>query len=114
MKIGNDKIDLERAEKEAKERARAQYKAALLAKKGTAPNTDSDGLVNEDAEMCDEAAQSSKSAEETSRNKSTLLSLEEVKVTPRKFRKDDRNEAKHQRRLKKAKKRQARKAAEGA
>ncbi|KAJ5469533.1 hypothetical protein N7539_009151 [Penicillium diatomitis] len=33
---GNNKIDLERAEKEAKERARAQVKAALLAKKAAA------------------------------------------------------------------------------
>ncbi|GLI77167.1 hypothetical protein PoHVEF18_005452 [Penicillium ochrochloron] len=33
---GNDKIDLERAEREARERARAQLKAAMLAKKAAA------------------------------------------------------------------------------
>ncbi|CAI7668709.1 unnamed protein product [Penicillium bialowiezense] len=35
MQAGNDKYDLERAEKQAKERARAQLKAAMLARKGT-------------------------------------------------------------------------------
>ncbi|KAJ5572855.1 hypothetical protein N7450_009839 [Penicillium hetheringtonii] len=36
---GNNKIDLERAEKEAKERARAQLKASMLAKKMAAKET---------------------------------------------------------------------------
>ncbi|CAL5866513.1 uncharacterized protein PFLUO_LOCUS722 [Penicillium psychrofluorescens] len=38
---GNDKYDLERAEKEAKERARAQLKAAMLARKSAATPADS-------------------------------------------------------------------------
>ncbi|KAJ5162345.1 hypothetical protein N7492_007737 [Penicillium capsulatum] len=38
---GNDKIDLERAEKEAKERARAQFKAAMIAKKQAAAQQNS-------------------------------------------------------------------------
>ncbi|KAI2786661.1 hypothetical protein POX_g09049 [Penicillium oxalicum] len=57
---GNNKIDLERAEKEAKERARAQVKAALLAKKAAASKP-----ADETSSAVPSTAQSSDNSEES-------------------------------------------------
>ncbi|BDD63342.1 hypothetical protein MAP00_008243 [Monascus purpureus] len=45
---GNDKIDLERAEQEAKEKAVAQLRAAMLAKRGAGSETQSTGPEDHD------------------------------------------------------------------
>ncbi|KAJ5219881.1 Sas10/Utp3/C1D [Penicillium chermesinum] len=44
---GNEKIDLERAEREAKEKARAEVRAAMLAKKSASKSQDSAGQTDD-------------------------------------------------------------------
>lgn len=109
MKAGNDKIDLERAEKEAKERARAQIKAAMLAKKMAKENATSsdnlDGDGKEDTGMSGDAVQSKSNKKAAKKAKDVEVEAQtkgSMNKKSRKLGKGDHDEVKHQRRQKKA------------
>ncbi|KAJ5306547.1 hypothetical protein N7508_005562 [Penicillium antarcticum] len=106
---GNDKFDLERAEKQAKERAQAEFKAAQLARKSAAAASKSNdqGDNNESEEKSDEAA--AKSQKEANKKKIENKSISKGK-TERKGSKTNRSEEKKERRQKKEETRKARKA----
>ncbi|KAJ5766505.1 uncharacterized protein N7511_004121 [Penicillium nucicola] len=102
---GNDKFDLERAEKQAKERAQAEFKAAQLARKSAAAAAQSNGQADNDEtkDKSDDAAsnlqQKAHKGKKNSKGKSE-----------RKGSKTDRSEEKKERRQKKEEARKARKA----
>ncbi|EKV16625.1 Exosome-associated family protein [Penicillium digitatum] len=120
---GNDKYDLERAEKQAKERARAQFKAAMLARKSieaskAQSNNDSD---SDDSEGGVENATTAEpqvdtthpgKAEKDSKKKSKGDHKSEISKSKkeRKISKATMKEEKKERRLKKEEARKARKA----
>ena len=66
LQAGNDKVDLERAEREAKERARAQFKATMLAKKNAASSTQSQEHITKRKGVGEGSAQFTESSEEIS------------------------------------------------
>ncbi|KAJ5152979.1 uncharacterized protein N7482_009457 [Penicillium canariense] len=123
---GNHKIDLERAEKEAKERARAQLKAVMLAKKaaaaasqeggtGAAPST---AQSHADSEDSDEEMDDEEAAEQHSQLKQNKKAKNDKAKAPsrggkkhsRKTTKAELREEKKDRRQKKEDSRKARKA----
>ncbi|KAJ5624581.1 hypothetical protein N7510_000890 [Penicillium lagena] len=127
---GNDKYDLERAEKEAKERARAHLKATLLARKSAATPADSPAGT-EDAPSTGQSDASEDSDDEGNKQvdfpqptefdlerkrKMTEETEEKAKARSkeakkqRKLSKADRKESKKERRQKKEEVRKARKA----
>ncbi|RAL06420.1 uncharacterized protein BO80DRAFT_498509 [Aspergillus ibericus CBS 121593] len=99
---GNDKFDLERKEQEAKERARAQLKASLLAKKAdSAQKSDnSDSEAGED----DDDAKPAKPAGNTSEQKRRNKRRDKQK---KKISKEEHSEGKKERRKKKDEMRKA-------
>ncbi|KAJ5971035.1 uncharacterized protein N7479_000953 [Penicillium vulpinum] len=119
---GNDKYDLERAEKQAKERARAQFKAAMLARKSieaskAQSNNDSD---SDDSEGGVEVATTAEPQIDTNPPKTEKDSKKKFKgekksehskaKKERKINKATLKEEKKERRLKKEEARKARKA----
>lgn len=127
---GNNKIDLERAEREAKERAQATFKAAMLAKKNaaksqeaTASNDDSTGPAAEQSdEESDKEMQTAPSTGELREKQKSKGSNTnpEIKKSKKKSKKAkhasgaDRKDAKKERRSKKEKHRKAQKAQQSA
>ncbi|KAI9927981.1 hypothetical protein AWENTII_012356 [Aspergillus wentii] len=128
---GNDKIDLERKEREAKEKARAQVKASLLAKKAASENSSKDpsshlgsnsesGPDNgdsDDEEMGVDSAPAAQPTEATqpthSEKKRKSKAKHEGPKAPKqrkKQNKEERQETKKERRQKKEEKRKARNA----
>lgn len=108
LQSGNDKYDLERAEKQAKERAQAEFKAAQLARKSAAAASQSNDQVNNDeseGKTDEAAAKSQKKAHKKKEDK--LISKGKME---RKGSKADRSEEKKERRKKKEESRKARKA----
>ncbi|KAJ5116412.1 hypothetical protein N7456_000760 [Penicillium angulare] len=117
---GNDKYDLERAEREAKEKARATFKAAMIAKKMTAQsqpplagNDDTQGTEyaaaqspgnssNDHVDTMDSDAPPSASAQakQTKHNKRDPKTKSKTKKA-RKLNKTERNDEKKERRQKK-------------
>jgi exosome complex protein LRP1 len=110
LQSGNDKYDLERAEKQAKERAQAEFKAAQLARKIAAAASQSNDQVdkNESEEKTDEAA-AKKSQKKIHKRKKEDKLISKGKIE-RKGSKADRSEEKKERRQKKEEFRKARKA----
>ena len=122
---GNDKYDLERAEKQAKERARAQFKADMLARKSieaskaqTNNNSDDDDDDSEGgvdittaAEPQADTNQPGKSEKDsTKKSKGEHKSQNSKAKKERKISKATLKEEKKERRLKKEEARKARKA----
>ncbi|KAJ5548761.1 hypothetical protein N7513_005995 [Penicillium frequentans] len=127
---GNEKYDLERAEREAKERARASFKAAMIAKKmaaeaqnsaaqnegasSAAPSTaqstaDSDLDSEEETNTDAQPSGSDKEKEKILRKKEQNTKAKSKK--PRKLNKAERDDEKKERRKKKEKSRKAKKTA---
>ncbi|KAJ6087022.1 hypothetical protein N7467_005936 [Penicillium canescens] len=106
---GNDKYDLERAEKQAKERAQAEFKAAQLARKNAAAASQSNDQVDKDEseEKTDEAAAKYQKKIHKKKKEDKLISKGKIE---RKGSKADRSEEKKERRQKKEEFRKARKA----
>ncbi|KAJ5594471.1 uncharacterized protein N7459_000679 [Penicillium hispanicum] len=104
---GNDKIDLERAEREAKERARAQFKAAMLAKRKAVPSNDSESDSKENVEVDTEAAHSSQSDRAEATETETQNKGFKTAKKQRRLGGAGRDAQKQQRRQKKAKARKA-------
>ncbi|RAH43392.1 Sas10/Utp3/C1D family protein [Aspergillus brunneoviolaceus CBS 621.78] len=110
---GNDKIDLERKEREAKERARAQLKASLLAKKDSSTSDPPTKNVTDDSEY--ESDAESDDADEkpapTTRKSKKKQANEDKKRTKdkqrKKLNKEERKEVKKDRRKKKGDMRKA-------
>ncbi|KAK9860922.1 hypothetical protein MYU51_006323 [Penicillium brevicompactum] len=114
---GNDKYDLERAEKQAKERARAQLKAAMLARKSAeAPSSavTSEGQTNGSEDDSDGGVEVNPSVPEKKEKKSKKENSKEHKSKDKKERKKGNKSAlqdeKKERRQKKKEKRLARQA----
>ncbi|OGE54235.1 hypothetical protein PENARI_c006G05686 [Penicillium arizonense] len=106
---GNDKYDLERAEKQAKERAQAEFKAAQLARKNAAAASQSNDQIDKDEseEKTDEAAAKYQKKIHKKKKEDKLISKGKIE---RKGSKADRSEEKKERRQKKEEFRKARKA----
>ncbi|KAB8077088.1 Sas10/Utp3/C1D family-domain-containing protein [Aspergillus leporis] len=119
---GNDKFDLERKEQQAKEKARSQLKASLLAKKtATVPDssskkTTSDAESGSDSEFegdekPTQTAQSGKSEKKKAKGKKVEKSAKRESAKGKKKRsKEDHKDENKERRKKKQEKRKARKA----
>ncbi|OQE16927.1 hypothetical protein PENFLA_c026G07639 [Penicillium flavigenum] len=120
---GNDKYDLERAEKQAKERARAQFKADMLARKSMeaskaqtsndSDDDDSEGGVNVTtaAEPQADTSQPEKTEKDSQKkSKGEYKSQSSKAKKERKISKATLKEEKKERRLKKEEARKARKA----
>ncbi|RAH75527.1 Sas10/Utp3/C1D family protein [Aspergillus aculeatinus CBS 121060] len=110
---GNDKIDLERKEREAKERARAQLKASLLAKKDSSTsdpptkNVTDDSEYESDAES-DDADEKPAPTTQKSKKKQANDDKKRTKDKKRKkLNKEERKEVKKDRRKKKGDMRKA-------
>ncbi|OJK00704.1 hypothetical protein ASPACDRAFT_42195 [Aspergillus aculeatus ATCC 16872] len=110
---GNDKIDLERKEREAKERARAQLKASLLAKKDSSTsdpptkNVTDDSEYESDAES-DDADEKPAPTTQKSKKKQPNDDKKRTKDKQRKkLNKEERKEVKKDRRKKKGDMRKA-------
>ncbi|PYH98745.1 hypothetical protein BO71DRAFT_425768 [Aspergillus ellipticus CBS 707.79] len=99
---GNDKLDLERKEQEAKERARAQLKASLLAKKADSTSDDSpkNPTSNSDSDN-DESAKSNQAAKPVEKSKSGDGKKKRKDKGKKKPTTEERNEVKKERRNKK-------------
>jgi exosome complex protein LRP1 len=109
LQSGNDKYDLERAEKQAKERAQAEFKAAQLARKNAAAASQSNDQIDKDEseEKTDEAAAKYQKKIHKKKKEDKLISKGKIE---RKGSKADRSEEKKERRQKKEEFRKARKA----
>lgn len=121
LQAGNERIDLERKEQEAKSKARTQLKAAMLAKKpadeksssqGTNRSeysSDSDGEGKMDVEPTLAADSLDQTRSQQSKKKQKLEAKREAKAAKRhkKSNKDERQELKKERREKKLEKRKA-------
>ncbi|CEL07791.1 Putative Exosome-associated protein [Aspergillus calidoustus] len=122
---GNDKLDLQREEQLAKEKARTQLKASLLAKKAKAtpettsknissgsnsdfnPNVDSDDDVVDDAVLQDpESSEIATGSQKKAKKKKAKSGAQEAKHKKRS--KEDRRERHKERRKKKEESRKAR------
>ncbi|OOF98583.1 hypothetical protein ASPCADRAFT_402938 [Aspergillus carbonarius ITEM 5010] len=101
---GNDKFDLERKEQEAKERARAQLKASLLAKKAESAQKSSNS--DSEAGSNDESAKSAKPAGKSGEDKKEKRRDKQKK---KKISKEEHKEGKKERRKKKDEMRKAKK-----
>ncbi|KAH8426409.1 Sas10/Utp3/C1D family protein [Aspergillus melleus] len=121
---GNDKYDMERKEREAKEKARAQFKASLLAKKEAGAgekssknptngsDSESDSGADDEPKAEPTAKQSTKTAKsagpEKKKNKKGKSDSEKKSKKKDKRSKEGRNEEKKERRQKKKETRKAR------
>ncbi|PWY79436.1 hypothetical protein BO94DRAFT_626341 [Aspergillus sclerotioniger CBS 115572] len=101
---GNDKLDLERKEQEAKERARAQLKASLLAKKTESAQKSSNS--DSEAGSNDESAKPAKPAGKSGEDKKKEKRRDKQK---KKISKEEHKEGKKERRKKKDEMRKAKK-----
>ncbi|KOC13946.1 exosome-associated protein [Aspergillus flavus AF70] len=119
---GNDKFDMERKEQQAKEKARAQLKASLLAKRAVAaaPESSSKKSADDFASGSDSESDSGETAKATTQSGDLAKKSKEMKVdktakresakNKKKRSKDDRKEEQKERRKKKQESRKARKA----
>ncbi|RAL10562.1 Sas10/Utp3/C1D family protein [Aspergillus homomorphus CBS 101889] len=110
---GNDKIDLERKEQEAKEKARAHLKASLLAKKAS-PASDSalknatdDSESESNAESDEEAAKPAKTTQKTKKKQPSDDKKKSKDKQRKKLNKEERKEVTKDRRKKKGDMRKA-------
>ncbi|RAK76689.1 Sas10/Utp3/C1D family protein [Aspergillus fijiensis CBS 313.89] len=110
---GNDKIDLERKEREAKERARAQLKASLLAKKDSSTSDPPTKNVTDDSEYESDAESDDadeKPAPTTRKSKKKQANEDKNRTKDKqrkKLNKEERKEVKKDRRKKKGDMRKA-------
>ncbi|KUL83925.1 hypothetical protein ZTR_06831 [Talaromyces verruculosus] len=86
---GNDQYDIERAEKQAKEKARAQLKAAILAKKSKEESSASTpsqepSKPSTEAESSESEADSSSESEESEESEDETPTTEQVNTKPEK------------------------------